>query len=253
MNQTQTVIISAEPPPKQSGGFGRLFFAGALGVGAVMVLAGLQRVHQDPAELLRSTLKALERSTLKQVRKADENSCERDKALDKNHNLRLKKLSAEVIGESRANFDVLSGQVHCLTQIALQTLTNLAKPTGETPGGDNASMELEKERHKILKWCRRAQEEADKLVDPENVRTARHYHVESMKAEVPGLITEGGVDVKDGAIISAGPHVLPEFRNQKMKKEDRGYSRLGLGCLGCTVLLGSMYLISSPNTESRPR
>merc|ERR1719320_1032160 len=151
-----------------------------------MVLGGLQWIRrEDAAKRLKPQLENLARSALKQVQKADENSAQRDRRLDSNNKLRMKKMQSEIIGEGRANFDVLSQQLHCLTQIALQTLTTMANPT--TPGGEGMGEEVEKQRRKILDWSRQAQSEADKLADPTNVSSARSYHKNTLRAEIPGL------------------------------------------------------------------
>jgi len=266
LSQSKPLIPNDKRTNKtESGSFRQLLFAGALGAGAVMVLSGLQWFQlDDPLDLLRSQLRSFEKHSLKQARKADENSAERDKSLDKNNKLRLQNLSAEVLGECRANFDILSQQIHCLTQIALQTLTTLSKPLGETPGGgagENQDLldEIEKERRKVIEWSRNAQEEADKLVNIETVISARKNHVETWRSEIPTLGEETDVP------ISVGPRILKQKKKDKRIKwtasgkasllsfqgENRSsYIRWGIGCLGCTALLGSMYAFSSPANES---
>merc|ERR1711937_551372 len=109
----------------------------------------------------------LERNALKQVRKADENSADRDQRLDRNSKLRLQRMQSEIVGENRGNFEMLSQQINCLTQIALQTLGNMVKPT--TAGGEGMDEEAERQRQKILEWTRNAQAEADKFVDQERI------------------------------------------------------------------------------------
>jgi len=226
--------------------FTQLLFSGALGAGAVMVLSALQRYHLgEPAEVLRANLKTMEKTSLRQIRKADENSTERNKILDKNNKWRLQKLSSEVIGECRANFDILSQQIHCLTQIALQTLTTLAKPIAETPGGgDDLLEEIEKERQKVLEWSRKAQREADKLVNPESIISRRKSNVERMVSKLPQLGEEAVTP------ISEQPRILVEVRHKRKEKDKGIYRRWGMGCLGCTAIIGSMYFLSSPKTES---
>jgi len=247
-HRAQPTILQLSSP-NQGVGLSHLLFAGALGAGAVMVLGGLQWMRRDdPAERLRPQLENLERSALKQVRKADDNSAHRDRQLDANNKQRLKKVSAEIRGESRANFDVLSQQIHTLTQIALQTLTTMAKPTvtGATPGGEGIDQEtIERERQKILNWSRKAQSESDKFMDVNQVSKARRYHVSSLRAEIPGLReTPGGGERKEEAPIQAGPHKLPNVRPRKKKKK-RGMWTMGMGCLGCGVIAGSVYMMGS--------
>jgi len=240
-------IVSLQP--SHGGAGSNLLLAGALGAGAVMVLGGYQWLRRDDAvKKITPQIKKLENSALRQVRKADENSATRDKQLDQNNKLRLNKMTADIKGESRANFDILSQQIHCATQIALQTLTKVSKnsETAGGPGGEGMEEDLKKQ----LEWARKAQEEADKLVDPTNVSNARSFHVSNLRAEIPGLALPGGGEVKEDVPISTGPHKLPDAR--PTKQENKGsYWNLGLSCLGCTALVGSLYMFSSSSSTRR--
>jgi len=241
----QPTVLTVSPSNGGGVGLSHLLFAGALGAGAVMVLGGLQWIRrEDTAKRLKPHLEHVEKATLKQVRKADENSADRDKRLDLNSKLRMKKMQSEIVGEGRANFDVLSQQIHCLTQIALQTLTTMAKPT--TPGGEGMEEEVEKQRQKILDWTRNAQSEADKLADPNNVSTARAYHKNTLRAEIPGLSSPGGGEVKEEEPISIGPHILKDKREKRKKKKEGKYMTAGLVSVGSLALLYSVYIMFSP-------
>jgi len=243
---TGTTVFSMQP--SQGGvGLSNLLFAGALGAGAVMVLGGFQWLRRDDAvKRITPEIKKVENSALKQVRKADENSATRDKQLDQNNKLRLNKMETEIKGEGRANFDVLSQQIHCVTQIALQTLTNCSRDstTAGGPGGED----IEKEREKLLEWTRKAQGEADKLVNPSNVSKARTFHVSSLRAEIPGLAMPGGEEIKEDVPISTGPNELQDARPITTEAKS-SYWSLGLSCLGCTALLGSVYMFSSSGSD----
>jgi len=239
-------ILSMQPSQSRVG-LNHLLFAGALGAGAVMVLGGLQWLRRDDVvKKITPQINNIEKSALKQVRKADENSAARDQQLDRKNKVRLNQVSTDIRGESRANFDVLSQQIHCVTQIALQTLTNCVQnfSTAGGPGDDD----LEKKREKILEWSRKAQGEADKLVDPTNVSKARTFHVSNLRAEIPGLSLPKGGEMKEDVPISSGPHTLSDAR--PIKKETKSsYFSLGMSCLGCTALLGSVYLFSSKSSR----
>jgi len=237
--------------PEGGVGLSHLLFAGALGAGAVMVLGGLQWFRrEDTAKRLKPQIENLEKSALKQVRKADENSATRDQRLDQNNKVRLNKMSSDIRGEARANFDILSQQIHCVTQIALQTLSSCSK-NSNTPGGEEDE-ECERQREKLMEWTRKAQGQADKIVDPNNVSDARRYHVSTLRAEIPGLATTpGGEEAKEDVPISTGPHVL-EYSRPKKKETKNNYWSVGMSCLGCTALLGSVYMFSSADTEPAP-
>jgi len=241
--------VSTANPSQGGVGFSHLLFAGALGAGAVMVLGGLQWIRrEDTAKKLTPHIENVEKSALKQIRKADENSAARDQRLDQNSKLRIKKMESEILGESRANFDILSQQIHCVTQIALQTLSSCSK--NSTTAGGEGEGDLEAERDKLIEWTRKAQSQADKIVDPNNVSDARKYHKSTLRAEIPGLALPGG-EVKEEEPISLGPHELKDVRPKKREPKS-DYWSLGMSCLGCTALLGSVYMFSSANTEPAP-
>lgn len=247
-NSQQPTILTVSPSNGDGIGLSHLLFAGALGAGAVMVLGGLQWMRrEDAAKRLKPAIQKLEKAALKQVRKADLNSADRDRRIDRNSKLRMNKMQSEIVGEGRGNFEMLNQQIHCLTQIALQTLTTMAKPT--TAGGEGMEEAAENERQKILEWTRNAQREADKLVDHTNVSAARSYHVSSLRAEIPGVITSEGEETKEEQLISVGPHVLKESTEKPKKKKDVQYTTVGLVCLGSTAILYSVYALCSTGSR----
>jgi len=250
-NMQHPTILSL--PSQSEGGLGlsNLLFAGVLGAGAVMVLGGFQWLRRDDAvKRLQPKFKKLEKAALKQVRKADENSADRDQRLDRNSKLRMQKMQSEIVGENRGNFDMLSNQINCLTQIALQTLSTMAKPT--TPGGEGMEEAAEREQQKILEFARRAQREADKFVDQDRIKSARSFHVSSLRAEIPGLSNPGGGEVKEEEeLISIGPHKLVDQTEKPKKNKERHYMTTGLVSLGSLAILGSVYMIFSSGTSKQ--
>jgi len=241
-----TTVVTMQPS-QGGGGLSNLLFAGALGAGAVMVLGGFQWLRRDDAvKKITPQVKKLEKSALKQVRKADENSASRDRKLDQNNKLRLQNMEQSIKGENRANFDILSQQIHCVTQIALQTLSNCSQnsTTAGGPGGED----IEREHEKMLEFARKAQGVADKLVDPSQISQARSFHVSTLRAEIPGLAMADGEEIKEEVPISNGPHELREPKPVK-KEAKSNYWNVGLSCLGCTALLGSVYMMSSSGSN----
>jgi len=243
-----TTVVTMQP--SQGGaGLSNLLFAGALGAGAVMVLGGFQWLRRDDAvKKITPQIQKVEKNALKQVRKADENSASRDKQLDQNNKLRLQKVENSIKGENRANFDILSQQLHCVTQIALQTLSTCSRDstTAGGPGGED----MEREQQKILEFARKAQGVADKLVDPSNISKARTFHVSTLRAEIPGLAMPGGEEIKEEVPISSGPHELRDAKPVKPETKSKNYWNVGLSCLGCTALLGSVYMMSSSGNNN---
>jgi len=249
-NMQHPTILSL--PSQSEGGLGlsNLLFAGVLGAGAVMVLGGFQWLRRDDAvKRLQPKFKKLEKAALKQVRKADENSADRDQRLDRNSKLRMQKMQSAIVGESRGNFDMLSNQINCLTQIALQTLSTMAKPT--TPGGEGMEEAAEREQQKILEFARRAQREADKFVDQDRISSARSFHVSSLRAEIPGLSSPGGGEVKEEELISIGPHKLVDKTEKAKKKKERHYMTTGLVSVGSLAILCSVYMMFSSGSSKQ--
>jgi len=256
----QPTVFTVAAPGQQNGvGASHVLFAGALGAGVVLILGGWKWLRRpDPEEALRPHFEQVERSALKQVRKADENSAARDRMLDSNANRRINKLSSDIRGEQRASFDILSQQVHCLTQIALQTLTTMAKKSsGTTPGEGIDDEALNKERQKILDWARNAQRESDKLMDVEKVEKARRFHVSNLRADL-GLeedeVTGGGeMDTAGGLkTIPEGPHTLADERPKRRKKKNT-YWNVAFGTLGGVALMGSVYMLATAPAEPAKR
>jgi hypothetical protein len=232
-------------------GLSHLLFAGALGAAAVMVLGGFQWLRRDDAaKRLQPHIKRLENSALKQVRKADENSADRDQRLDRNTKIRMLNMQKEIVGENRGNFEMLSQQVHCLTQVALQTLTTLAKPT-TTAGGEGMEEAAEREQQKLLEWTRTAQVEADKFVDQKQISRARNYHISSLRAEIPGLTSPGGGEVKEEELISIGPHKLVDRTQNPKTKKERQYMTTGLVGVGSIAILYSVYFMFVSGTSNQ--
>lgn len=243
----QPTVISVSSSNDGTSGLSQLLFAGALGAGAVMILGGFQWLRRDDAaKRLQPHLQRLEKAALKQVRKADLNSSDRDRRLDRNSKLRMNKMQSEIVGESRGNFAMLNQQINCLTQIALQTLSQMAKPNTTGGEGDEAN---EQNREKILEWTRKAQREADKFMDHNTINNARRSYVSQLRAEIPGLRTSEGEEALEEELISTGPHELRERREKAKVRNDGQYKTVGMTCLGFSAILYSVYMFAGANNQ----
>jgi len=240
----QPTLISVSSSNDGTSGLSQLLFAGALGAGAVMVLGGFQWLRRDDAaKRLKPHLQKLEKAALKQVRNADLNSTDRDRRLDRNSKLRMNKMQAEIVGEGRGNFAMLNQQINCLTQIALQTLTQMGK--SKTAGGEGE----EQDREKILDWARKAQREADKFMDHNTVNTARRSYVSQLRAEIPGLRTSEGEEAQEEELLSIGPHEL-RVRPEKLKvRNDGQYTTYTMTFLGFSALVYSVYMFAGTSNQ----
>jgi len=244
----QPTVISVSSSNDGTSGLSQLLFAGALGAGAVMVLGGFQWLRRDDAaKRLQPHLKKLEKAALKQVRRADLNSSDRDRRLDRNSKLRMNKMQSEIVGESRGNFAMLNQQINCLTQIALQTLTQMAKPN--TAGGEGMDEAIERDREKILEWTRSAQREADKFMDHNTINNARRSYVSQLRAEIPGLRTSEGEEAQEEELLSIGPHELRERPEKSKVRNDGQYKTVGMSCLGFSALLYSVYMFAGAGKQ----
>ena len=135
------------------------------------------------------------------VKECDENSEKRFIELDKRNAERADDLSAEVRGEQRAHFEVLSKQLYCVTQVCLQTLNAVAN--GITGTNDDFSTDT-----RLMNYSIKAQEMSDDFFKNEIYLRAQALHVSECQDALDArqrnhYITPGGGeyfinDVDDG-------------------------------------------------------
>lgn len=235
-------VYHIQAPPSQNFGVGSLITAVAVG-GGVVVFFGAYKFFfgSNPLDKIIPELEESSKQTLEQVRRADENARVRSQQMDENNRQRLLQLRAEMQGESRGNFEVLSEQLNCLTQIALQTLTTVTpnEQLAITSGGnydDQSLAEIRNQRTNITEYAQRAQKVADEIADPSYHESKRTSAAAKIRAQIPELpaITPGGNSSTDPRGNLSGPHDLNEApRNRNRRRLDGNNRNTGLfGFLG---------------------
>lgn len=228
----------------QGFGFGSLVTAVFVGGGVVLFFGAYKYFWgSNPLDKVLPQLEKSSKDTLEQVRKADENARIRAQQMDENNRQRLLELQAEMQGEQRGNFEVLSEQINALTQIALQTLTTVtpSEQLAITAGGDYDNQqvaEIRNQRNNINQFAARAQQVADEIADPSYHEQKRQDASKRIRAKIPALpgITPGNND--DGL---EGIHDLsqPGRGGKRRRRQDNSDSSGIMGALG----VGLSYLM----------
>lgn len=181
-------------------GLGSLVSAAAIG-GGVVVFFGAYKYFwgANPLDKILPELEESSRKTLDQVRKADENQAVRSQQIDENNKARLQQLRTEIQGEQRGNFEVLSEQIACLTQIALQTMTHQTPggPQAITAGGnadEQTVAEYNQRTEELHHWAAEAQKVVDEISDPNYHEEKRKEASRRIRATIPNYsaLTENG-------------------------------------------------------------
>jgi len=228
-NYAQPPVYQIQQAP-QGFGLGSLFTAVCIGGGVVIFFGAYKYFYgSNPLDKILPELEESSRKTLEQVRKADENSRIRAQQMDENNRQRLMELQAEMQSEHRGNFEVLSEQINCLTQIALQTLTTVSPNEQLAITGGNVDDQqlaaIQNQRGEINEFARRAQEVADEIADPAYHEQKRRDASKRIRATIPGMNA-----IKDSSqnTTMQGPHDLNDHqRGGRRKKKEGGSSYLG--------------------------
>merc|ERR1712129_41579 len=117
------------------------------------------------------------------VQQTDDNNAKRFQMLDTKNEDRTKNLEVEIRSEQRAGFNVISEQLYCLTQVAIQTLSAVATSTNSNESSnDNANNNNNNE--KLLGYCDKAQEMADTILSDEHMLKTKQNNLNDIKAEI---------------------------------------------------------------------
>jgi len=228
-------------------GVGSLFTAAAIG-GGVVVFFGAYKYFwgANPLDKIIPELEESSRKTLDQVRKADENQAVRAQQIDENSKVRLQQLRSEIQGEQRGNFEVLSEQIACLTQIALQTMTHATPggPAAITNGGqadEQTVAEYNKRKDELNQWAAEAQKVVDEISDPNYHEEKRKEASRRIRAQIPnyGALTQGG-EFENQSSNLEGVH---DLRVQRKEEDGRPHRKAGnnSGILGSLGSLGYFF------------
>jgi len=187
---------------------------------------------QNPLDSILPELEENSKAALEQIQKADENARSRNQQMDENNRQRLLQLQSQLQSEQRGNHEILSEQIHCLTQIALQTLTTITP--GETqlsitaggPGQEQALAEARSQRTDVLKFAKDAQQAADEIADPAYHEKKRSEARSRIRAQIPNMpaLTQNGENASSDPGLNGGPHDLavPGRRNARRNNSNQG-------------------------------
>lgn len=213
--------------------------------GGVFIFYGAYKYFwgQNPLDSILPELEENSKAALEQIQKADENARARNQQMDENNRQRLIQLQSELQSEQRGNHEILSEQIHCLTQIALQTLTTVTP--GETqlaitaggPGQEQALAEARSQRNDVLKFAKDAQQAADEIADPAYHEKKRLEARSRIRAQIPNMpaLTQDGENSISEPGLNRGPHDLtvPGRRNARRNNSSQGMvGSLVSGALG---------------------
>jgi len=201
--------------------------------GGVFIFYGAYKYFwgQNPLDSILPELEETSKAALEQIQKADENARARNQQMDENNRQRLLTLQADLQSEQRGNHEILSEQIHCLTQIALQTLTTITPGesqiaiTSGGPGNEQAVAEVRDQRNGVLEFANRAQQAADEIADPSYHEKKRQEARGRIRAEIPNMpaLTDGHNNNQQPGLN--GPHDLSvpgQRRNARRNNANKG-------------------------------
>jgi len=145
-------------------------------------------IHNNGTKKVIGKVEETAEETQTLVQKTDENNTKRFEVLDTKNEQRAQDLELEIRGEQRAGFNVISEQLYCLTQVAIQTLSAVASSTGSAAGaqgqGQGGHAEQELSNEKLLGYCDKAQEMADTILSEQHMLKTKETNLADIKAEI---------------------------------------------------------------------
>eukprot|EP00485_Elphidium_margaritaceum_P015596 CAMPEP_0202731064 /NCGR_PEP_ID=MMETSP1385-20130828/186956_1 /ASSEMBLY_ACC=CAM_ASM_000861 /TAXON_ID=933848 /ORGANISM="Elphidium margaritaceum" /LENGTH=330 /DNA_ID=CAMNT_0049397347 /DNA_START=28 /DNA_END=1017 /DNA_ORIENTATION=- len=204
---SQPTIVLA---PSQSNRSNSYFLP--FGCACVVALGGYYYyIHAAGTQQVIGKVEETAEETQELVQETDDNNAKRFDILDKKNEDRAQNLEIEMRTEQRAGFNVISEQIYCLQQVAIQTLNAVAmsmnKPSSAAHHDDDAECNA-MSNEKLLGYCDKAQEMADTMISDQHTLTIRERNLKDIKAEVQlrsngsrNVVHSGG----DNHITPGGP------------------------------------------------
>ena len=118
------------------------------------------------------------------VQETDENNAKRFEILDKKNETRAQNLELEIRSEQRAGFNVISEQLYCLQQVAIQTLSAVASLSSSSTTNNNNDNNNDENNEKLLGYCDKAQEMADTILSDQHILKTKQQNLKDIKAEI---------------------------------------------------------------------
>merc|ERR1712228_856831 len=137
-------------------------------------------IHNNGTKKVIGKVEETAEETQTLVQQTDDNNSKRFQMLDKKNEDRTQNLEIEIRSEQRAGFNVISEQLYCLTQVAIQTLSAVASSNNNSNSNENESVTNEK----MLGYCDKAQEMADTILSDEHMLKTKENNLNDIKAEI---------------------------------------------------------------------
>jgi len=147
--------------------------AGFIGLGGYYYL-----IHNNGTKKVIGKVEETAEETQDLVVQSDENNAKRFEVLDNKNEQRAQNLELEIRSETRAGFTVLSEQIECLTQVAIQTLSAIAG------NGNQSNNEQDMSNEMLLGYCDKAQETAETILSDEFMLKTKENNLKDIKAEI---------------------------------------------------------------------
>jgi len=242
-NKQQVRVVCM--PPDQQSNIKSLLIAGSIGAGAMIAIGGIRFISNNEM----AERKKEEVMRHKEVK-------DKLKTLNKNAKIRIRNLDVGIRSEQRAGFRILSNQIQSLSEVAIQTLSEVAK-SGDTPGGEGENAEdLLRKREALLKFAKKAQEDSDRLTRENTYEEAVSFYRTKLRANIggiPGMENPGSSanpmnQTERGCTDMETQEGLIDIR--KKRKRKNFYKKLAMGVFGVTVAAVG---VSYATSESRKK
>jgi len=148
--------------------------AGFIGLGGYYYL-----IHNNGTKKVIGKVEETAEETQDLVVQSDENNAKRFEVLDAKNEQRAQNLELEIRSETKAGFTVLSEQIECLTQVAVQTLSAIALGnSNHDQNGQDMSNEM------LLGYCDTAQQTAETILSDQHMLKTKESNLKDIKAEI---------------------------------------------------------------------
>jgi len=155
-----------------------LLIAGSIGAGAMIAIGGIRFIsNNEMAERKREEI-----IRHKEVK-------DRLRILNRNSKARFNNLDVGIRSEQRAGFRILSNQIQSLSEVAIQTLSEVAKSDARknTPGKEGEpNEEVTRKTEALLNFARKAQADSDRLSKEETYESAVTFYRTKLRASIGG-------------------------------------------------------------------
>eukprot|EP00483_Globobulimina_turgida_P000631 UN00631 len=167
-----TIIVQPNNNPRNS-------YLLPLGCACFIGLGGYYYyIHNNGTKKVIGKVEETAEETQDLVQKSDDNNSKRFEILDSKNEDRAQNLELEIRSEQRAGFNVISQQLYCLTQVAIQTLSALASSHDKKEVNDCVNNE------KLISYCDKAQDLADTILDEQHLLKSKENNLKDIKAEI---------------------------------------------------------------------